>query len=172
LGKNLMREVCRKPAIEAYRFFIRYSALLALKERVQAAFREDQEPVLNPLLTTPSNQPQWEHARRILCEELDVTDVVAGLRELPAMFDKIARAVELSKTKDDQRGERIIDDYADVHLDTTQDPVVRQTWEETHRLQHEVEELVARLAWGRTTEGALSELQPVAEAAAAGVPNP
>jgi hypothetical protein len=157
LGKNFMRDVCRQPAIDAYRFFVRYYALLSLKERIQSALREGEEQALSGLLATPDSQPHWEHARRILQEELGVTDIVAGLRQLPDMLDKVATAVELSKAKDDQRGVRIIDDYAEVHAEAKQDPLVRQTWDDTRRLQQEIAELVSRLEGGRTQWDALPE---------------
>jgi hypothetical protein len=157
LGKNFLREVYRRPAIDAYRFFIRYYALLALEDQVQSAVRSGEDQALGRLLTTPSSQPRWEHARSVLSEELGVIDVVAGLRELADMLDKVATAVEVSKAKDDERGVRIIDDYALVHVEARQDPFVRQTWDETRRLQHEIGELIARL------EGELGEQQPAVQ---------
>jgi hypothetical protein len=161
LGKNLLREVRRKPAILAYRFFIRYYALLALKEQVQSLLRAGQEHMIRQLLLTPSSQAHWEHARRILCEEFGVTDVVAGLGQLPEMLDKVASAVECSKARDHERGVRIIDDYADVHIETSADPIVRQTWDETRRWQHETEGLILQLQFGQTCD-ALAEPQRVA----------
>jgi hypothetical protein len=152
LGKNYLREACRQPAINAYRFFIRYYALLALKERAQTALCEGSQNgdcfSLERLLVTPSSDAGWEHPRRILCEELGVTDAVHGLRQLPETLDSVARAVESSKVRDDERGARIIDDYALVHPQAKQDPFVRQTWEETCRLQQELKMLVSRLERG------------------------
>jgi hypothetical protein len=162
LGKNFMREASRKPAIEAYRFFTRYYALLALKERLQSVLREGHEDALPRLLQTPSNEPDWDHPRRILCEELDVRDVVAGLRQLPEMADKVARAVEFSKSRDDERGARIIDDYAEVHGEAKDDPVVQQTWGEARRLRQEVEQLLTQLQRARTVWGSLPERLPSA----------
>jgi len=168
LGKNFMRDVYRQPALDAYRFFVRYYALLSLKDRIQSAFREGEEQALSGLLATPDGQPRWEHARRILHEELGVTDIVAGLRQLPDMLDKVATAVELSKAKDNERGTRIIDDYAEVHVEAKQDPFVRQTWDETRRLQQEIAELVTRLEGGRTQWDALPEQQPLIQQLVAG----
>src|SRR5262249_40010852 len=73
LGKNFMREVSRPPAIAAYRFFIHYYTLLALKEQVHATLRAGEEQAISRLLVTPSNAAHWEHPRRILCEEFGVT---------------------------------------------------------------------------------------------------
>jgi hypothetical protein len=159
LGKNFMREVYRQPAIDAYRFFIRYYALLSLKDRVQSAFQTGEELSISDLLATPSSEPRWEHARRILYEELGVTDGVAALGQLPDLLTKIATAVERSKARDDERGPRIIDDYAQVHVKANDDPFVRQTWEETRRLQQEIAELVAWLGNGRLPWDGLA--QPV-----------
>jgi hypothetical protein len=50
--------------------------------------------------------------------------------------------VERSKSKDDERGVRIIDDYAAVHVPADQDPFVRQTWEEVRREQEEIAQLL------------------------------
>jgi hypothetical protein len=142
LGKNFLLEKHRKPAIEAYRFFIRYYALLLLKEEVEAALRNHLNGETQRILVTPSSDGRWEHARQILCQELGVRQVVAGLRQLPAMFEQIARDVEASKARDDERGPRIIEDYAQVHVPAADDPLVRQTWEDARRMRREVEELV------------------------------
>ena len=131
---------------------------MALEERVQAAFREGEEQRIGGLLATASDHSPWEHARRILSEELGIADVVAGLRQLPEMLQRIARSVEFSKAKDDQRGARIIEDYAQVHAEADQDLVVRQTWTETRRLQHEIEESVMRLERERTRRSPLEKL--------------
>jgi Domain of unknown function (DUF4954) len=168
LGKNFLREVCRQPAITAYRFFVRYYALMALKERVQAALHAgEEEQAISRLLIISSSDPAWEHARRILSEELGLTDVIAGLRQLPDVLEKVARDVELSKGRDDERGKRIMDDYVLVHTEAKQDPFVRQTWDETTRHQREIEELVIRLERGRISSNGFSE-PPMIEEIAAG----
>jgi hypothetical protein len=168
LGKNFMREACRQPAIAAYRFFIRYYALVALKEQVQAALGEGEEPAIRGLLITPSSDTAWEHARRILADDLALTDVIDCLRELPAMLDKVARHVELSKARDDERGARIMDDYALVHTEAKQDPFVRQTWDETARLQKEINELIIRLERKRSSSNGHSGPRTFMEELSAG----
>lgn len=167
LGKNFMRDACRQPAIAAYRFFIRYYALLALNERVQSVLRDGDGEAVNRLLITPSEHAGWEHARRILHEELGVSDVFSGLRELPDMLHKVASAVEVSKARDDERGARIIDDYALVHVEAKHDPFVRQTWDETRQLQRQIEELLVQLEGGQTGWGGSAKPQPILEQAAA-----
>jgi hypothetical protein len=145
LGKNYLLEERRQPAIEAYRFFTRAYALLRLKEEVEAALCRRQDGMVHQLLATPAEEVCWEHPRCILYEEEGMRDVATALGELPPMLERIAKDVERSKAKDDERGARIIEDYDDVHIEAAQDPFVLQTWEETHRLQKEVRDLLLRL---------------------------
>jgi hypothetical protein len=161
LGKNFLREPSRLAAIAAYRFFIRYYALLAMKDQVQSALNDGETQAISRLLITPSNDARWEHPRQILCAELGITEAVAGLRQLPEMLDRVASAVETSKARDDERGARIIADYTLVHVPAQQDPFVRQTWDETRRLQHEIAELVGRLERAGTGWDAVAERQPM-----------
>jgi hypothetical protein len=151
LGKNLLLEKNRKRAIESYQFFVRYYALLRLKGVAEVALRDNRNGVIKRLLVTSSADPEWEHARQILCDEMHLCRVADGLRLLPAMLEQIARGVERSKARDDERGPQIIDDYADVHSPAADDPFVRQTWDETHLLVREIEDLV----------GCLENAQPV-----------
>jgi hypothetical protein len=145
LGKNFMLETYRKPAIEAYRFYTQYYALLGLLERVQAQRQNGSSDAIPQLLSTPSDEPPWEHRRRILFDEFGMSDTVAALRELPQMLQMVAADVERSKAKDDERGRRIIDDYTEVHTPAANDKFVKQTWDETRHIQREVEELIAAL---------------------------
>jgi hypothetical protein len=146
LGKNYLREEHRVAAIAGYRFFIRHYALLGLMRRVEQLVKAGQVHALADLLTAPSQDSPWEHQRGILAEERGQPGVAALLKALQPMLEQVARAVEKSKAKDDERGRRIIGDYAEVHVPADQDPFVRQTWQETWALQAEVEQLLARLA--------------------------
>ncbi len=145
LGKNYLREEHRAAAIEGYRFFIRYYALLGLKRRVEELMKAGQAHALAGLLATPTSEYPWEHQRGILAEEGGRAGVAGVLKCLPPLLEQVARAVEASKAKDDDRGRRIIGDYAEVHVPADRDPFVRQTWQETRALQGEVEQLLARL---------------------------
>jgi Domain of unknown function (DUF4954) len=156
LGKNYLLEADRAAAVEAYRFFIRYYALLGLSCRVREALARGAGGI-DRLLTMRSAAQPWEHQRRILAEDFGCTDVAAALRDLPDVLERVARGVELSKGKDDHRGRKVISDYADAHVPAAGDPFVRQTWDETARQRHEVELLLERLAsWGK-----LAVAQPV-----------
>src|SRR5262249_39506789 len=98
------------------------------------------------LASQASDTPgEWEQARKILCQEKDISDMAAGLRLLPAISEEVARAVERSKAKDDERGVRIMDDYGESHVEASRDPIVRQAWEGARLLHHESNEALQRL---------------------------
>jgi hypothetical protein len=149
LGANVLAESARLRAVEAYRFFIRLYALLGLKDVLAAAPPEAQAGPRDGMLARPSADPRWEHQRRLLTEELGVSDVAAALRELPALLEKVARGVERSRAKDEERGRRVLDDYAQTHVPAHADPFVKQTWAETRKAQAEVEGLLSLLEAAR-----------------------
>jgi hypothetical protein len=151
LGKNVLSETHRGAAITGYLFFIKYYALLELTRRVQTILDRGEQHLLATLLSSPADDHDWEHPRRILAEEFGFADVASALRLLPAVATDVARAVERSKAKDDVRGPRIIADYAEVHPPAGRDAVVRGAWEEAAALEREVEALLARLE-GRRPE--------------------
>jgi hypothetical protein len=68
-----------------------------------------------------------------------------GLARLPGLLDAFGAAVERSKARDEQRGPRVIEDYADAHAPTRDDPVVRQTWDEVRRAQGQVAQVLTAL---------------------------
>jgi hypothetical protein len=178
LGKNFMFEASRQSAIEGYQFFIEYYALLGLLDRVRkfqratndnertnGAAHDSKRMGIDDLLSHPSNDPAWEHQRQILTEDLELADVIDGLLDLPDMLEKIAREVERSKAKDDSRGPAVIDDYAATHKPAAKDPFVKQTWEETRRLQAEVKQFIDELsqpAKPKKTRGRAHELHAAA----------
>ncbi|MFP6613756.1 MAG: DUF4954 family protein [Pirellulales bacterium] len=145
LGKNFMLETNRNPAVDAYRFYIRYYALAGLNERVRMLSDNAEADAIGALLSTSTDDTTWEHQRLILQDELGVTDVIDGLRQLPAMLEKIARDVEESKAKDDRRGARIIDDYDQVHTPAAEDKFVKQTKDKTRQEIAELAEMIGRL---------------------------
>ncbi len=100
------------------------------------------------LLQSAGDDATWEHQRGVLTGVFGETDVTAALKQLPEMLRRVAQAVEQSKAKDDRRGARIIEDYADVHTPADKDKFVKQTWESTRASIDELQELQARLASG------------------------
>jgi carbonic anhydrase/acetyltransferase-like protein (isoleucine patch superfamily) len=143
LGKNFMFEESRAKAVDAYTFYIRHYALLGLKDRVQQALDRGED--VRAISSTPSDDPSWEHQRKILCTEWKGNEVISDLKLLRRMREKLARDVEESKTKDDRRGRRIIEDYEVVHTPADQDQFVIRTWEETRAMQAQIDELLSRL---------------------------
>jgi hypothetical protein len=81
LGKNILREKHRLRVIDGYRFYIRYYALLGLKRQAESLFHNGRQQDPLELLTAPSPQHPWEHQRRILHEDLGMSDVVAALED-------------------------------------------------------------------------------------------
>ena len=84
-------------------------------------------------------------------DEFGLTDVLDGLRQLPELLEKFGHDVEQSKARDDSRGPRIIDDYAEAHVEADKDPCVLRTWEEMRRLEREVHDLIERLVYRQTS---------------------
>src|SRR5207253_822745 len=121
----------------AYRFHTRAYALLVLKERVARGLDDSPATTLADLLLRPSPEPRWEHARRLLREDFGIANVVAALRQLPAVLDRLTHDVTRSKARDGERGRRIIDDYDAVHTPTDRDPFVQETRSENSRLRAE-----------------------------------
>jgi len=79
------------------------------------------------------------------------------LLRMSDMAEKLAHDIERSKTKDDQRGAEIIDDYAHAHPPADQDPFILQTWQETRRLQSELKELSDLLSGQLESAGLAAE---------------
>ena len=144
LGKNFLLDRHRLTAIEAYHFYVKYYALMGLKLVIEQWLANVQGQRVDELLTTTHDDPIWEYQRLLLCK-YGVTDIVDGLREVAAMTEKVAQEVERSKAKDDQRGARIIDDYADAHPAASQDKFVQQTWQKTQRQLDETKGLIKKM---------------------------
>jgi hypothetical protein len=68
------------------------------------------------------------------------------LRMLVRHQERIARDVQLSKEKDDNRGGRIIPGYEDAHRLAKDDLFVQETWNFTGVLNQEVQSLLSRVS--------------------------
>ena len=139
LGKNFMVEKSRARGIETYTFYARYYALMGLKRKLEAGG----EPA--GILDRPTGEGPWEHQRGIVASELPGDDVKSLLGRLVEAQRRIAGDVLTSKTKDDVRGVRIIDDYASAHTAARDDAFVVRTQEETKALETEVNELLVKI---------------------------
>ena len=78
----------------------------------------------------------------MLAKELPGKDVAELLWLLIEHQEKIAKDVQSSKEKDDQRGVRIIPDYAHAHAPAAQDGFVKETWKVTQELKATVKKLL------------------------------
>ncbi len=145
LGKNYMLETDRANGVEAYSFYIKYYALLGLKRKLTELLegkKSDFKRNSGKILSTHSKDKRWEHERKILAQELPDKDTTDCLELLGQMQEKIAQSVQVSKEKDDKRGAKIIEDYSFAHPAAQEDSFVKQTWEETKKMQHEISNLV------------------------------
>jgi hypothetical protein len=145
LGKNVMTDRDRVRAVSAYEFYTRYYALLGLRGRVRDTLAAGRDAA--GLLTTAGEPDgEWEYQRQILVEECGLRSVADGLSMLADMALEVAKDCERARGKDDTRGVRIIDDYADVHPAADRDRVVRQAWEDADHIREEVSRFLSRLS--------------------------
>jgi len=143
LGKNYLLEKNRKKAIEAYTFFIRYYGLSQLKRVLE---RNDLKGVsLKEILFRPSSNEYWEDARKIILEEFPSKDVKELLKILIQMEEVISKMVRDSKERDDVRGRKIIDDYSEVHILASDDPVVKEAYQRSERIKADIYELIEKI---------------------------
>jgi len=147
LGPNLMTEAARLRAVAGYTFALVYKALLGLWARVRRsrssaeAFAED--PAASP--DAADEVAAWRLHRAILEEERAGSSLRALLSELVEMQAEFAGRVEESKAKDDARGTRIVEGYADAREPASADKVVVAVREDTEVLRRDVEEFLATL---------------------------
>lgn len=118
LGRNVLLERHRVAAVRVYAEHLERFHLLGLLERAERALR-----------VRPSESEGHAPAH--------------ALRRLPALLEAFGAAVERSKARDEQRGPRIVDDYATAHTTTAEDPVVRQAWDEVRRTRERAERVLA-----------------------------
>ena len=146
LGKNYLTEGSRTKAIGTYTFYLQYYALLGLKREVAELVKAKQAADAADLLTEPCREcPRWEHERQTLARELPGVDVAQGLKHLVELQTTIAKAVQVSKEKDDHRGQETIEDYAEAHAPAKDDGFVKETWAKTKALEQEVASILAAL---------------------------
>ncbi len=144
LGKNYLSDKNRLAGLETYTFYIRYYALKGLLRVVSELVAGGKTSEVGRVLGASTSDAQWEHERRILSAEFPNHKKIGDLlSRLADMQTQIASDVENSKQKDDERGARIIPDYADSHTPAAQDSFVRETRESTAALKRKISELIA-----------------------------
>lgn len=119
LGKNFMRESVRETAVQSYRFHAVAYALEGLFHRL-----EEKGSIAATVLKHKSTNEEWEYQRRIIAEETSLTDPKEALLHYLELLRLMAREIEASKARDDERGRRIIPDYSDHHLLAHEHPFV------------------------------------------------
>jgi hypothetical protein len=144
LGKNYLLEASRKSAIETYTFYIRYYALSGLLRELRRIAARGRK-VGPRFLKTKSSNKRWEHERRILRKELPGDDLGQYLLLLAEMEKEIARSILETKRKDDIRGMRIIEDYADVHPPAEEDSFVKEVMRASEGKRREIRKLLRRI---------------------------
>jgi len=142
IGKNYMLESSRLKGIKSYDFYIKYYALLGLKRKIEEYVKQGKsKDEIKSILDNKTNDIRWEHERKILNSELKDLSIKECLEELIKMQEKVAKDVQISKEKDDERGKRIIEDYELAHGKAIDDSFVKETWQVTEKLKKEVKEL-------------------------------
>ena len=126
IGKNFLREEARLKAIEVYgRVLKRYCLRMLLAEQEGS------------LQIPGSGELAHELARQLLPG--------IGLNQRMKLLIEIERAnaelVQSSKTRDDERGARIIPGYADAHIPAADDPVVASAWERVRKTEARIAKL-------------------------------
>lgn len=143
LGKNYMREEARVEAIDAYTFFIKLFALEALLPCVERGQITPDATIGSSLnwyavcsimifncdaycnFCCLSSSSTYELAT--LAEEYAAsTCILECLKDLVIKKEAVARNAERGKGRDDNRGERIIPDYDQVHKPPAEELVIIQ----------------------------------------------
>ena len=145
LGKNYLLESSRIKAIEVYSFALRFYALRGLYRRlVEIEAAEGRIADVEKVLSQPPATPRWAHELQTLNEEAASGGLVhKSVRDLLALWiehhRRHAEAVRLSKSRDDERGARIIPDYAIIHKPADEDKVIRQLFAQQAEIEKRIE---------------------------------
>ncbi|MFH0922392.1 MAG: DUF4954 family protein [Fibrobacterota bacterium] len=134
LGKNFISEAARKEAVETYGFYLRYYALTGLFRQVLKQGKVDAS-----LMSKASPDARFEHERSVYQHEMAGLSVREALQQYRAMDKQVADGVLECKRKDDIRGIRIIDDYAEAHTLAENEKFIRENFEETARRSARIE---------------------------------
>jgi len=145
LGKNYLKEEARLKAIETYTFYLKNYALAGLKRELASRIEAGQDTGPDALLKGKAGSLRWEHERGVLVTEGCGKDFVRDLEEFIVIQEAIARSVQISKEKDDDRGARIISDYPTAHPPASEDGFVVETRQECEALKEEIRDLISEL---------------------------
>lgn len=143
LGSNCLTEKSRQGAIGTYGNWIDYYALEGLRLQLLARSLPAAAPEAAALVQAVSNEESWEHQRQVLIERQPGCEIPGLLERLVRLAKEIAEGVERSRERDERRGREIMTDYTQTHRPVSDDPVVRQVWDEFHLLECSVREMLA-----------------------------
>jgi hypothetical protein len=147
LGKNYLTEKNRQKGIDTYNFYLEYYILSELKKYLSEEMQHGRIKNSSVIYTIETNNNDWEHARRLLTEEsLHQRSLIENLKQLITIQRKIAKDTEITKEKDDLRGIKIIDDYAEIHGQAKEDSFVKTIWMDTEIFEKEIEILIEHLS--------------------------
>ncbi|MBM3335502.1 DUF4954 family protein, partial [Candidatus Sumerlaeota bacterium] len=126
LGKNYLLESNRTRAIEAYSFVMRFYALRGFYRHLMKAGVDDGRfRQIEERLHELTEMAESAHAMRTLRQELPGKAVRELLEIWIEHHRQLVESICSSKARDDERGARIITDYAAFHRPAAEDKVVR-----------------------------------------------
>lgn len=146
LGKNFMTERDRVKAVETYNFMLQYYALRGLYEQAKSQEAFGQMELAAALVSTPSSDLRWEHERRTFLQELPGVSVAGGLQQFAQVQTTLRNRVREARDRDNQRGEKYLPGYNEVHDPADDDTFVKQITAETEAVAHDADRIVAALA--------------------------
>ena len=139
LGKNVMTRKSLEDAIETYRFFINWYALGRLKQRLEILGVAANSPQAADCLKEHTDDVDWTLAQQILNGRAHISGM---LEELRASERTIAESIKESKTRDDQRANRILAGSAPPTTPADDDAFVRLSRDAFDRLSQEIDALL------------------------------
>ncbi|MBN1306331.1 MAG: DUF4954 family protein [Chitinispirillaceae bacterium] len=146
IGKNFMTGQSLLKGIDAYLQHIERYCLSGLFRRCKQLRDTDTTIDYRSILTTPSDDPRWEHERSLLVAEgFDQRPLRENLERLAELAGLAARAIAIAKEKDDIRGRAVMEDYDSVHIPATEDGFVRETAGNNEATRKEITAFIASI---------------------------
>ncbi|MCX8037931.1 MAG: DUF4954 family protein [Candidatus Sumerlaeia bacterium] len=145
LGKNYLLEASRIEGIEAYTFALRFYALRAFYQRLlESGAAERGRAAMESVLTDEADSLNWAHALDVLAREFPKCSIQDLLELWVTLHRQYAEGIRLSKARDDERGTRIIPDYAQIHPPADKDKTVMRAATEQTEIEKRVAEWLKR----------------------------
>jgi carbonic anhydrase/acetyltransferase-like protein (isoleucine patch superfamily) len=146
LGKNFMTEQSRVAGIVSYDLFIEYYALMGLLQRLGDLQSRGEALNTEGFYARATDDLSWEHARAVLVAgKYAARNVGENLARCKEIVAAIADSTYRTKERDDERGSKIIPDYAQVTCLAGDDSFVKETMREAAVLTRRIEETMKLL---------------------------